>query len=72
MRVSPTPDVVTRVFMNFMLFHDVAAADVEPWESARALERVSYTQESPQRKRKKLRGRWEMGAATEARTTRES
>ncbi|KAI0246381.1 hypothetical protein BJV78DRAFT_1255092 [Lactifluus subvellereus] len=34
MRVSPTPDVVTRVFM---LFRGVAAADVELWQSASAL-----------------------------------
>jgi hypothetical protein len=34
MRVSPTPDIVTRVFM---LFRGVAAADVELWQSASAL-----------------------------------
>ena len=34
MRVSPAPDVVTRVFMPF---RGIAAADVESWQSASAL-----------------------------------
>jgi hypothetical protein len=34
MVVSPTPDVVTRVFM---LFRGIASADLELWQSASAL-----------------------------------
>jgi hypothetical protein len=37
MVVSPTPDVVTRVFM---LFRGVASADVQLWKSASALTSV--------------------------------
>jgi hypothetical protein len=32
MRITPTPDIVTRVFM---LFHGVAAGDLSRWEPAR-------------------------------------
>jgi hypothetical protein len=39
MLVSPTPDIVTRVFM---LFRGVASADVELWQSASVLTSIAH------------------------------